>query len=126
MGTQGALVQIHQHCKALAAHIPGQLQRLAGGLVAQGDDKQVCFFRLRVSAALCLHQQLQPLQSKGEAQGRGLLAAQFVNQAVVAPAAAHGALGTNGVGHEFKYCLGVIVQPADNAGVYDVVDILRF
>lgn len=53
----------------------------------------------------------------GKAQGRQLRTAQFLGQAVVAAAAADCRLGAQGVGDEFEYRAGVIIQAPDDPGI---------
>jgi hypothetical protein len=64
-----------------------------------------------------LDQQQQPLDAKAKTDGRRCLAAQLLEQAVVAAAAAHGALRAEMVGDPLVDGEVVVVHPAHHARV---------
>ena len=66
---------------------------------------------------LQLHQFQHALHTHAPAHGRCRLAAEDFKQAVIAPAAAQRALGTQRVGDEFEHGVAVVVEPAHQARI---------
>ena len=103
---------------ALGAQLAHQLHALHAGVVAQRDHEDVQRGGGGGGAAAHVLHHDHPLDAHAPADAGGGGAAQLLHQAVVAPAAAHGQLAAvGGVGDDLEHGLGVVVQPAHDAGV---------
>jgi len=88
------------------------VQRGAFGGVADGDDRDRGGGRGRVG-----HEHGETFDTGGPADAGGVGAAHLLDQAVIAAAAHHRALGAETVGDELEGGVAVIVEAADDARV---------
>ena len=107
---------MHLHGNALRAQLH-EAAHGGGQGVWRADDGVGVRGAGRGGASALLEQLQHALDAHGPADGRRRFAAEFGKEAVVAPAAADGALRAEALGDEFKNGEVVVVQPAHEARV---------
>ena len=90
------------------------------GFLAHGGDIHLALRQLGELHLLGLQGHHDAVQPQAEAQAGGGLAAEFLHQAVVPAAAAQGK--AQALGGELEHSAGVVIQAADQAGVYLKLD----
>ena len=113
---EAAAAAVLHHRQALVTQLLGHAEGHAVGGTALVHDIDFALGR-GLRRARFLHQRKQPLQPHGKTAGRRGLAADLLEQPVVASAAAHRALGAQAVGHPLEHGEIVVVQTAHHARV---------
>ena len=103
---------------ALDSGDTNDLHRAVERFVTHRGEIEAAAFRLRKREVLRPHQQHQPFQPHGKAECWRMRAADFFHKAVVAAAAADGALGADLGGNKFEDGTSVIIEAADDGRVY--------
>ena len=99
---------------ALPPQLGGQPERLLGGRLSHRSNIKIALLGLREIAALLLHHHEEPLQPHGKADALHIRAAQLLTKPAIAPAAAQRGEAGNG---NLKDGTGVVIQPANDAGI---------
>ena len=99
---------------ALPPQLGGQPERLLGGRLSHRSDIKVALLGFGEIAALLLHHHEEPLQPHGKADALHIRAAELFAQPAVAAAAAQRGEAGNG---DLKDGAGVVIQPANDAGI---------
>ena len=99
---------------ALPTELGGQAERLLCGGIAHRGDVKIALLRLRKITALLLHHHDESLQTHGKADPFHIGTAKLTAPAAVTPAAAQCGKPGNG---DLKDGAGVVIQPADDAGI---------
>ena len=101
----------------LRAQFRYQLHALDARFIAHGDHERIVNRRrFGCDAAHILHHD-HAFDAHAEAHAGGILSAQILHHAIVAPAAAHGKIALRRFGDDFKHGLRVIIQSAHDAGI---------
>ena len=120
------LLHLGFHTAAGVVHVGGEagvaavFEELEGGRlrgVAEGDDEDVGVFVCGRHEVLLFKGQQHALEAGRETDGRGRLAADFLDEAVIAAAASHSALGAERRVFDFKRRLRVVVEAAHETRV---------
>ena len=94
-----------------------QLERFFAALAVHTRDIHGGFFRLGNDHARLLHHHQKPLDTSREAHSRCGFTADLLEESVISPPAAHGALRADGSGRELEHGTVVIVQPTHDTRV---------